>query len=329
MVSIGPGVVMTATLDIEPLAARLYEAALDPALWPTAWAEATASVRDGAALMVVAEGAGASHLATPGWSGHAITRTALAHKPAPALAEPAPEENAVAVRRASAAQRARVVHLKQHLRRAIRVRSRLALAHAVQAASAAALRAGGTGVVLITAGGRLMHADSTAEHLADLVGLNLHARQGGRLVAADPAVTTYLYDLVHDAAAGGTGGDMLFRGRDGSAVAVTVSTVPFLDGEAPVTNEADPSTATPPQVMLTLRRLVNPLPCPRRVAALFGLTRAEADVAVAVAAGQALTVVAECRGVSPTTVQAQVRSVLGKAKVAGVQELGMLFARLG
>jgi len=67
----------------------------------------------------------------------------------------------------------------------------------------------------------------------------------------------------------------------------------------------------------------------KRVAALFGLTRAEADVAVAVAAGQRVAAVAAGRGVSASTVQAQVRSALGKAGVPGVQELGLLFARLG
>jgi DNA-binding CsgD family transcriptional regulator len=83
------------------------------------------------------------------------------------------------------------------------------------------------------------------------------------------------------------------------------------------------------QALVTLRRLAQVTADPRRVAALFGLTRAEADVAVAVAAGQRVAAVAAGRGVSASTVQAQVRSALGKAGVSGVQELGLLFARLG
>ncbi|MBC7801756.1 MAG: helix-turn-helix transcriptional regulator, partial [Gemmatimonadaceae bacterium] len=76
-------------------------------------------------------------------------------------------------------------------------------------------------------------------------------------------------------------------------------------------------------------RLVQAPVCPRRLSALFGLTRAEADVAVAIAGGQAVSSVAEGRGVTPGTVQAQVRSALDKTGVPGVQELGLLFARLG
>ncbi len=225
-----------------------------------------------------------------------------------------------------------MAQLKQHLRRAVRMRARLAIAAAMQAASSAALQAADTGVILVTAGGRIVYADPAAQRLAQGVGLQLDPRQGA-LQTLDPQATRHLQGLVHDAAAGGEGGDMLMRATDGSAVALAVcSLVGSLPGTESETTEGAPDLATSQasgQALVTLRRLAQVLACPRRVAALFGLTRAEADVAVAVAAGRRVAEVAAGRGVSASTVKAQVRSALGKAGVPSVQELGLLFARLG
>lgn len=227
-----------------------------------------------------------------------------------------------------------MAQLTLHLRLAVRLRARLAIADAMQAASSAALLATDTGVILVTAGGRIVYADPAAQRLAESVGLQLEPRRGA-LQTLDPNATHYLHGLVHDAAAGGVGGDMLVRATDGSAVAVAVCS---LASGAPGAGDPDetPDLATgygagqiSGQALVTLRRLAQVPASAKRVAALFGLTRAEADVAVAVAAGQRVAAVAAGRGVSASTVQAQVRSALGKAGVPGVQELGLLFARLG
>ncbi|MBC7800324.1 MAG: hypothetical protein H7Z10_06865, partial [Gemmatimonadaceae bacterium] len=229
----------------------LYDAVLDPALWPDAWAQATAA-GGSAPMVVVADGGTPLPLAASGWNRHTVV-TGMGGPPRPAPAE------------AGALDRSGTIRLNQHLRRAIRLRARLAAAQTVQAASAAALQAADTGVVLLSSGGRLMHADATALRLSGSVGLQLHARSGG-VTTPDPAATNYLHTLLHDAAAGGSGGDMLMRGADGSAVAVAVCPLPRPETEAPN------GSATP--VMLTLRRLVQAPVCPRRLSALFGLTRA-------------------------------------------------------
>lgn len=227
-----------------------------------------------------------------------------------------------------------MAQLTLHLRLAVRLRARLAIADAMQAASSAALLAADTGVILVTVGGRIVYADPAAQRLAESVGLQLEPRRGA-LQTLDPNATHYLHGLVHDAAAGGVGGDMLVRAMDGSAVAVAVCS---LASGAPGAGHPDetPDQAAgygggqiSGQALVTLRRLAQAPASAKRVAALFGLTRAEADVAVAVAAGQRVAAVAAGRGVSASTVQAQVRSALGKAGVPGVQELGLLFARLG
>lgn len=317
---------MAATTDIEPLVSRLYEAALDPALWPAAWAEATAVAgRMAPSLVLVADNGGAAPMATPGWGGHAVKAVAATAAPAPSRAELAARPIT------TEAERATVAQLQVHLRRAVRMRARLATAQAAQAASSAALQATDTGVVLVTAGARMVYADQAAQRLAASVGLQLDSRRGA-LQALEPAATQLLHSLVHDAAAGGVGGDMLMRASDGTAVAVAVSgltcSLPSAEAEEGEDWSGKDPGYVPGQALVTLRHLGQVPACQRRVAALFGLTRAEADVAVAVAGGQGVAEIAAGRGVSPGTVQGQVRSALNKAGVPGVQELGLLFARL-
>lgn len=318
---------MAATIDIEPLLSRLYEAALDPALWPSAWAEATAAAGGIApSLIIVADGCGTTLRGAPGWSGHAVRPISVdPGSVVPTDDTAASEPRAYAERRAgpppSETEQARTAELTQHLRRAVRMRTRLELAATVQAANAAALAATNTGVVVVTAGTRLVYADLAGRQLAESVGLELNSRRGG-LQTPDPYTTHTLHGLIHDAVAGGVGGDMLMRGADGLAVALGVSCLPSDPSE-------DGNLDTGGTALLLLRRVAEAVPSARRIAALFGLTRSETDVAVALVAGKDVAAIAAGRGVSPHTVQAQVRSALGKAKVTGVQELGMLFARLG
>ena len=317
---------MVAKSDLEPLLSRLYEAALDPALWPAAWAEAAAVGGMAPTLVLMADNDDAAPLAAPGWSRHAVrpARPAVVQALAPYAARP----ECAAPPPATDAEREIAAQLAAHLRRAVRLRARLATAEAVQAANAAALQAADTGVMLITAGGRVVHADPAARRLADSVGLQLDSIRGA-LHALDPAATRHLKELVADAAAGGLGGDMLMRAADGSAVALAVCRmVPPDEADGDLSAEED-AERMPGQALLTLRHLGRVPASPRRVAALFGLTRAEADVAIAVAAGQQVSAVAAGRGVSASTVQAQVRSAMGKAGVPDLQELSMLLARLG
>jgi len=228
-----------------------------------------------------------------------------------ALAVVAESEAAI---RAASVPREDAVQMAEHMRLAQQVRARLAAADLVQAAQAAALAAAGVGVIIVTAGGRAVHADAGAERLAAEAGLIVSGPCGG-MRAAEPAATEYLSNLIQDAAAGGRGGDMLLRGR---AVMVAVH-VAALEGDDGLGGQAT----------VRLQRLGAMPACPRRIAALFGMTRAEAGVAVAVASGQPVAAVAVGRGVAASTVQAQVRSALDKAGVTDVSELGALLARLG
>ena len=61
---------------------------------------------------------------------------------------------------------------------------------------------------------------------------------------------------------------------------------------------------------------------------LFGLTRAEAEVACALAGGAPKSAVAAKRGSQVSTVRTQVRSVLEKTGAANLRDLERLLSRL-
>ena len=202
---------MAVLTDLEPLLSRLYEAALDPALWPAAWAEATAAAGMAPSLAVVADNGGAAPLAAPGWGRHTLKSVAVSEAgPAPYSR---PDRGAAAP--ATEAERAAAAQLQVHLRRAVRMRARLATAQAMQAASSAALQAADTGVILVTAGGRIVYADPAAHRLASSVGLQLDSRRGALQTLRQFRGDTVSAGIGARRRRGGVGGDMLMRATTG------------------------------------------------------------------------------------------------------------------
>jgi DNA-binding NarL/FixJ family response regulator len=85
------------------------------------------------------------------------------------------------------------------------------------------------------------------------------------------------------------------------------------------------------QALLLLRdlRMARPtLPRAELLRELFGLTRAEAEVARALAGGHGTPVVAAQRGLKDTTVRSQARAILAKTGAANLRELERLMASL-
>jgi DNA-binding CsgD family transcriptional regulator len=75
---------------------------------------------------------------------------------------------------------------------------------------------------------------------------------------------------------------------------------------------ASPLHAPAPRLLLVLRPVPTPTDAASQIAPRLGLTRAEAEVAIAIGEGAALAEVAEARGVSIHTVRQQVKSALSK-----------------
>jgi DNA-binding CsgD family transcriptional regulator/PAS domain-containing protein len=224
-----------------------------------------------------------------------------------------------------------------HLSRALQLRHRLRAIAGT--ASHAALDAMPLGVIVVDAAMRVVVANAMAETMTAIPGAALRL-QRARLVAGGgdagvrtmtaalhAAEATRLEDLVHAVAGRGeAGGAMRLTAGDGlPSLAIMVSSLPKrLAGVA-----GDGRLAG--QALLLLRDLRDSGPALPRAALLqelFGLTRAEAEVARALAGGHGTPVVAAQRGLKDTTVRSQARAILAKTGAANLRELERLLAGL-
>lgn len=224
-----------------------------------------------------------------------------------------------------------------HLRRALQLRHRLRAA--VGTASRAALDAMPLGAIVVDAAMRVVVANVVAEALTALPGSGLRLQRarliagggdaGVRTMAAGlhAAEATRLEGLVRAVAGRGeAGGAMRLTAADGlPSLAVMVSPLPKrlagVAGEGRLAGQA----------LLLLRDLRTagaPSPRAELLRELFGLTRAEAEVARALVGGNGTLVVAAQRGLKETTVRSQARAILAKTGAANLRELERLLAGL-
>lgn len=121
---------------------------------------------------------------------------------------------------------------------------------------------------------------------------------------------------------------MHIRAEDGSSLAVLVTPVPngLMHDLAAAKSAA---AVTEPLALVLIRPVVRrAAPPPAMLSELYGLTPAEAAVAVALAGGASAEDVASVRGVSLMTVRVQIRAVLGKTGSANLRELEHTLATL-
>ena len=91
----------------------------------------------------------------------------------------------------------------------------------------------------------------------------------------------------------------------------------------PVLSEDAPHT-----VLVLIDLDVNPLPTHTALERIFGLTQAEARLAILMARGATVTEIAATQGISVATVRAQLASIFGKTHTRRQAELVILLARL-
>ncbi|MGZ8243825.1 helix-turn-helix transcriptional regulator [Methylomagnum sp.] len=186
----------------------------------------------------------------------------------------------------------------------------------------AALEALPYGVVVASRTGEVLFANAAAERLARHGGGLVLGKRGCGLGAANPREARTLRGLVHDAAGGGAGGTLrLTRFSDGAAFAVLVSPLrlPYRDAmlrqvEAALVIVKDLAEEEPPAVSC--------------LKTLWGLTEAEARVALALFAGRDAEEIAVQRGVSITTVRTQIRQILAKTGASNLRDLARRLAGL-
>ena len=146
----------------------------------------------------------------------------------------------------------------------------------------------------------------------------------GKLVALRHRETAHLHALVRSvvlgAETGGYGGAMVLTDGSGSRFSVTVSK---LVRHATLLEKPDR-----PLALITVSALTGSAPAQDRLAALFGLTRAEALLAREVADGKRLREVSLERGVGMPTLRTQLKAVFAKTETTRQADLARLIARL-
>ena len=220
-----------------------------------------------------------------------------------------------------------------HLRRALQLRHRLKAAELE--AGLSALDALPFGALVVDAEMRVLLANLAAENLAARgVGLELKREiwlGGGKAVsvrAARRAEGAMLASLVRSTALGGAPGGALRLHDAAGAPALAASVAPL-----PKRLAGGPGSGTGRvfgQALILLRDLAA-APAPPRIGVLrdlFGLTRAEAEVAQALAGGASKRAVAAERGSRESTVRTHVRAVLGKTGAANLRDLERMLAGL-
>lgn len=232
------------------------------------------------------------------------------------------------------AERRRLRALLPHLQRALELRARLGQESQANWATRAALEALPVGVAIVDAGLRIhfMNRASQRDLAHPDAGLRAlrsgpHAGSGVYLAAQAKDEAASLRRLVASATSGGGGGSMRIVNRDMSARAVLVSPAPQdLSTDQVLVNESDPAEKFAIIVIRDLERAAPP--SIETLCEVFGLSRAEADVAATLAGGASAEDVAQQRNVSLATVRSQIRSILGKSGSENLRDFERSMASL-
>ncbi|WP_337187530.1 helix-turn-helix transcriptional regulator [Phenylobacterium sp.] len=214
-------------------------------------------------------------------------------------------------------ERAFLTGLRSHLKRSIDIALRLGSIEAGSRASAALLESLALGVLLADESGRVVFMNDPAERLLTEIGalqapagrVRLNpAAQKGRLAAAVAAA------CVRDGSSVAVG-NTLFLSRDEGRSPLAVLVAPFRGAVAEFTMDdglalvvvSDPDGRSGPLA--------------QRLRDRFGLTNAEARLAVALCSGLAVGEYAEKAGISPLTARAHLRALFAKTRCVRQAEL--------
>lgn len=197
--------------------------------------------------------------------------------------------------------------LMPHLQRAIDLNRRLRQADLLASAALAVMDTLPHALLLLDQGGRVMHANAMAEALVSAGdGLGMRA---GVLQAAGMSLTARLHAmLTHAVGSPGRAGSMRLA-RPSACGAYMALAMPF----RPETHWSLPRR---PAALLCVTDPELPSIVPgRALAELFGLTGAEAALAVELVAGRSLAEIARRRGRSINTMRSHLAALMGKTGV--------------
>lgn len=223
--------------------------------------------------------------------------------------------------------------LMPHVQRALELRLRLTRDGQTVSLTRAALDTLPVGVAVVDAGLKILFInDGARKYLADpgagLVAMRSgrHAGGGVSLAAMSREEAGGLRRLVTSATSGGAGGAMRITSHD-AIVALTVAPAP--PGLAAEVSGMEIFGAREGLALLVLRSVDQKVsPQAEMLCDLFGLSRAEAEVAVSLTGGASAEDVARRRGVSLMTVRSQIRSILGKSEAENLRHFERTMATL-
>jgi DNA-binding CsgD family transcriptional regulator/PAS domain-containing protein len=216
----------------------------------------------------------------------------------------------------------RLQRLVPHLRRALQLRLAQGK-HAPRAPiHAAVLDSLAFGVVVCDAAGHIVLANKAAEAMAKAgAGITLGDRRKGfgAVMSADAKAFAV---LVHDAANGGPGGVMRVTGRGGCAELVALVT--------PLPRSlAHNGSAGPTYALVTLRSAWDsPSFSAETLIALFGLSPAQAAIALAIFDGKSPEAITAERGVTIATLRTHLTAIFARTGADNQRDLVRLLATL-
>jgi len=227
--------------------------------------------------------------------------------------------------------------LLPHLQRGLQMRARLS--PTASSLGAGALDTLPVGVIVVDREMRILYNNVEAEALLSdsRSGLSsVRPRPGtvtsaSRLFARDRDDDAQLCRLVAAASRGGAGGGMQIRPRRGAlpgdSAMLSTLVCPALRHLSSSTQPNMGTSVIHGAATVLTRHLLRPSSPPARLLIdLFGLTRAEAEVAVALAGGVSAEDVARTRRVSLDTVRSQIRTVLRKTGASGLRDFERIIA---
>jgi len=225
--------------------------------------------------------------------------------------------------------------LMPHVQRAIELRVRLGRHDETAALTRAALDALPVGVGVVDAGLKIRFINDLARRYlagpdAGLFSMRSgpHAGSGVYLAAMSREEAGMLRRLVAGATSGGAGGAMRVTSRNGAVVALMVAPAP--QGLADDVTRPESGGAAEPLALIILRPLNRKaVPQADMLCEMFGFSRAEAEVAIALTGGASAEDVARGRGVSLMTVRSQIRSILGKSEAENLRDFERAMATIG
>ncbi len=227
--------------------------------------------------------------------------------------------------------------LLPHLQRGLQMRARLA--PTTSSLATGALDALPVGVIVVDREMRVLYSNAEAVALLSdsQSGLSSARPRPGpvsgacRLFASHPDDDAQLCRLVGAASRGGAGGGMQIHARPdaspGDSAVLSALVCPALRHLSSSTQSNPGTSVIHGAATVLTRHLLRPSSPPVRLLIdLFGLTRSEAEVAVALAGGVTAENVARTRRVSLDTVRSQIRTLLRKTGAVGLRDFERIIA---